>query len=766
MTTSTSVSLDAQDYPITGVLVFQDRAEVTRTFTIDLKAGTNEIDIKSLPSSLDPNTIRVQGVGKGVLVIDVVHKPPPKTLPYSSGLFGRPPTNPPKESDKIRQLSAQKKLLEGERKVLDSQAEILVHYAKSLTAENTTPENFLKFMESFSETGKSNLEAIKEKEAAIAQMQDEIQKERELPPSDDVQAEKRKNGVSIVVQADKDAKAELTLIYGVPNASWSPAYDIRGTTDKDGLPSKTVTLNYRASINQNTGEDWRNTSLTLSTAKSQQGNIIPYLSALTIKAEQAGMKKDPGLTRNVQPVPFQQFQQQQQVAPAATYNVPRAAFGPLASTQPLFGHTSTVPAGGAPNPAHIVPMSTGFGGFGHPQTNTSLFGSAPQQPVSSSGGLFGQSNNAGTSSSGLFGQSTQSGASGPSLFGFSQSAQASHTTPSTSLFGAAPTAPPALGQTSAFGASAFGTSTRERSAETSSTTSTPVIPPTSLFGTSTQPPGASDPRDSPFFEVQDLPEDTVAEADTNFPFDYATAVTEANSLAATYKIVGKTTIPSDSSTHKVAISTSIALTVDITVVAVPRAKLAAFWEAKVTNTSTQPLLSGPVSIFYDESFVANSWIPRTNPQEFFFCSLGMITSIDVTFYHHSGKPVRSTYAFAANTEKVDCHNVIRIKNNGNTTIPQIVVRDAIPAIQGESPFKVILTSPAKLATAEAKTFTPVEVSEGISARWGPGRDRDGVLEWIVDNLEKGENKRLETRWTVESPAGVSWSHSTMKGFGS
>lgn len=46
--------------------------QVTRRIEVDLKKGQNEVDVKNLPSVLDGDSIRVDGIGKAV-VFDVVY---------------------------------------------------------------------------------------------------------------------------------------------------------------------------------------------------------------------------------------------------------------------------------------------------------------------------------------------------------------------------------------------------------------------------------------------------------------------------------------------------------------------------------------------------------------------------------------------------------------------------------------------------------------------------------------------------------------------
>ncbi len=63
---------------------------------------------------------------------------------------------------------------------------------------------------------------------------------------------------------------QLALSYTVPNASWVPAYDARLRT-----AARTVELSYFGVVRQNTGEDWNNVALTLSTARPSLGGAAP-----------------------------------------------------------------------------------------------------------------------------------------------------------------------------------------------------------------------------------------------------------------------------------------------------------------------------------------------------------------------------------------------------------------------------------------------------------------------------------------------------------
>ncbi|KXS20323.1 hypothetical protein M427DRAFT_52545 [Gonapodya prolifera JEL478] len=83
--------------------------------------------------------------------------------------------------------------------------------------------------------------------------------------------------VTVLVEAQADVEAELSLSYLVFNAGWSPYYDLRVTSDEQKLR-----INYKAEIRQYTGEDWLDANVALSTATPALGGDAPTPSRWTI----------------------------------------------------------------------------------------------------------------------------------------------------------------------------------------------------------------------------------------------------------------------------------------------------------------------------------------------------------------------------------------------------------------------------------------------------------------------------------------------------
>ena len=79
--------------------------------------------------------------------------------------------------------------------------------------------------------------------------------------------------ISIMVDSKQIQSSTIKLSYFVDNAKWYPSYDIRFLNI-----NKPLSISYKANISQNTGVDWKNVDLKLSTAKTNVSAQIPSLN--------------------------------------------------------------------------------------------------------------------------------------------------------------------------------------------------------------------------------------------------------------------------------------------------------------------------------------------------------------------------------------------------------------------------------------------------------------------------------------------------------
>jgi TonB-dependent SusC/RagA subfamily outer membrane receptor len=79
--------------------------------------------------------------------------------------------------------------------------------------------------------------------------------------------------IIVSLDAKQTKSSKIKFSYLVDNARWYPSYDIRFTSI-----DKPLTVTYKANISQNTGVDWTNVNIVLSTSKTNISAQIPTLS--------------------------------------------------------------------------------------------------------------------------------------------------------------------------------------------------------------------------------------------------------------------------------------------------------------------------------------------------------------------------------------------------------------------------------------------------------------------------------------------------------
>ena len=88
--------------------------------------------------------------------------------------------------------------------------------------------------------------------------------------------------ITVTLVANKDMEAAMNFKYIIPTAGWTPKYDIR--TEGTGAQVKLV---YRAILFNNSGLDWKDIKITLSTASPEIGITVPQLGKWYLGNEQA-----------------------------------------------------------------------------------------------------------------------------------------------------------------------------------------------------------------------------------------------------------------------------------------------------------------------------------------------------------------------------------------------------------------------------------------------------------------------------------------------
>ena len=253
---------------ITEVTVYLSGAQITRT--AEISTDMQEVVFGNLPAGLRAESIQASG-GNGVSIRSVEH-----TVNHLEAA---------EYTKEITDLQTRLKELERKRQCENNKIE-LGKLEESFFAENRKlagTESGLKAEELKASVLFYNerMAGVRETRMACMQRLEELEEETagvvaQLGGFDRGRIEPVSEiTVTVAVEKDTDepvlAKG-LALSYFVENASWQPSYDIRA---KDTTGN--ISLHYKASVSQNTGENWEDVKLFLSTGNPSVGGACPEI---------------------------------------------------------------------------------------------------------------------------------------------------------------------------------------------------------------------------------------------------------------------------------------------------------------------------------------------------------------------------------------------------------------------------------------------------------------------------------------------------------
>ncbi len=262
------------DARITAVTVYMDRAMTTRSATLALTKGSYVIAFENLPPLIQDDSLRIEG--KGTAGVSIV------------GLEVKRVFLPQSNEKRIQDIDEEIRVLERRSGSLDSKKAGIAsqktfldsirvawgdRISKELAVGRPTSAELLD-ASSFVGSGVTKAEEqsrdIDSEKKVIKEKIDALRRQRD----ESVGSQKKESkNVEVAVEVSRDGTVSLDLSGVVLRAGWEPLYDVRLAPD-----GKTVGLTFRALVRQQTGEDWKDVSLSLSTARPAAGGAPPDLS--------------------------------------------------------------------------------------------------------------------------------------------------------------------------------------------------------------------------------------------------------------------------------------------------------------------------------------------------------------------------------------------------------------------------------------------------------------------------------------------------------
>lgn len=255
----------AQKSNISEVLVYLQGAEITREAKINLTAGLNNIELKGLSGNIDPNSVQISGLGDAKISYVNLDRDYLSEVEIPASIK---PLLDELDEDEFK-LEIRRKVLNAyqeERSLLLANKNMLGNQSNLKVPDLVEMANL--YRSRLKEIELKNLEISRE----IKDLQERIQKLRNQLGSWQKLPNSSQNSLAIGLSSSSATSKTITIKYFVYSAGWKPTYDIIASEGSDKIK-----LVYKATVNQSTGINWDNVSLSFSTGAPMQAGSLPQL---------------------------------------------------------------------------------------------------------------------------------------------------------------------------------------------------------------------------------------------------------------------------------------------------------------------------------------------------------------------------------------------------------------------------------------------------------------------------------------------------------
>jgi uncharacterized protein (TIGR02231 family) len=265
---------------ITRVMVYPKGATISRKAHVKLSSGEQKIAFPNIIPEIDEDSLQVnvEGEARVRLFGASVQKEFLEEIP----------------SERIRELKKEIQRLKDEKRKKEDNKKILLEEKQFLDSirlfsQEQLPKDLITKIPSAEELGETleflhtrltkNYSQVLEIELQIREINKKIDAIKRELSQISTPLRKLKRSIVVELKVLKPGIANINISYLVKGASWKPVYDARA----DFVNSKVELVSYGI-VRQNTGEDWEDVEVSLSTAKPAIGGRMPYVDPWFLRA--------------------------------------------------------------------------------------------------------------------------------------------------------------------------------------------------------------------------------------------------------------------------------------------------------------------------------------------------------------------------------------------------------------------------------------------------------------------------------------------------
>lgn len=248
---------------VSAVTLYRNRASITRTATLELDAGGHALFFRDLPSAAFLDSVQAHvSDNASLLSVETSNKPIAKDNSELVAQINKEIEDVEKELDQVNATG----------EAIELQIEMLKTLIAQTNNDKTPPVDLDHFGMQLAFIGEQM------SKFTLAQIENNINTKelnkllQTLKQRRQNISRERRNQIDAIVDISvvSSCTVEVQLTYLVTYANWQPTYSIRANNGGDK-----IVIDYDAEIAQQTGENWIDVSLTLSTAQPQQSTTPP-----------------------------------------------------------------------------------------------------------------------------------------------------------------------------------------------------------------------------------------------------------------------------------------------------------------------------------------------------------------------------------------------------------------------------------------------------------------------------------------------------------
>src|SRR5690554_6728333 len=253
---------------IESARVYNNAAELKHKASAQIATGTSEIVITNVANYLNENTVQI-GVPKYVTVMSVQF-----TNAYVEEYDNNedsPIIKPVKEEIEKKEVALKK--IKNEIDTEEHSIELLDKNRSIEEAHSFSVAELTKLLEYYKVKRTelaNNVDALKKQEKTL---EEELKALKGKLSFNTSTSEKTSQGKLILnVMSSQAGSIPVNVSYLTTQARWQPSYEMR--IEKINQP---IQMTYKAQVSQNTGVDWRNVNLSLTSGAANENTVAPEL---------------------------------------------------------------------------------------------------------------------------------------------------------------------------------------------------------------------------------------------------------------------------------------------------------------------------------------------------------------------------------------------------------------------------------------------------------------------------------------------------------